>query len=240
MSAQARRRVILGIGIPLVAFVFLGLLVFAFSRILLAVPETWAPWIALLFATNILIGCALAATVRGSRGFTFLITVLVGTIAFGGIAGFVIGERPVHSLVEEEGGHGAADPGGQEPQEPSVAEEPSPAVTPTVEPGGSPGGEGGQEGAPVRIAAEGLQFSTSELTLQSGGQAVILFENREAVPHNVAVYTAPPPDGQSIFVGEVVTGPTEIEYGFAAPEPGSYYFQCDVHPTTMTGTLTVA
>ncbi|MDQ4076493.1 MAG: hypothetical protein M3220_09635 [Chloroflexota bacterium] len=36
-------------------------------------------------------------------------------------------------------------------------------------------------------------------------------------------------------------GPEEtITYEFDAPsEPGTYYFQCDVHPTTMTGDFIV-
>jgi plastocyanin len=33
-------------------------------------------------------------------------------------------------------------------------------------------------------------------------------------------------------VGEIITGPATINYTFTAPsEPGTYYFQCDVHPS---------
>src|SRR5688500_4964172 len=102
MSREARSRVVLGAGIPIAALVFLGLLIFAFSRILLAVPETLAPWVALLFAAVILAGCALAALIPGTRGFAFLISVLVATIVIGGVVGAVVGERPVHSLIEGE------------------------------------------------------------------------------------------------------------------------------------------
>ena len=242
MSAEARSRVLLGIGIPLGAFLFLGLLILAFSRILLAVPESLAPWVALLFATNILVGCALAAMIRGTRGFAFLITVLVATIAIGGIAGLVVGERPVHSLVEGEE-HVTAAEGGE--NQPSHAEEPV-AATEEEAPGegveeeavaeGGGGGAGGAE--PVSIAAEALQFSTSQLSLASGAEAVIAFDNREAQPHNVSIYTAP--GGEALFQGEIITGPAQIEYRIPAPQPGEYHFQCDVHPTTMTGTVTVA
>jgi len=59
------------------------------------------------------------------------------------------------------------------------------------------------------------------------------------VPHNFAVYT----DSSSttpIFKGPIVTGPTTTTYTFTAPStPGSYFFRCDVHPTTMTGTFVV-
>ncbi len=90
MSREVRSRVFLGIGIPVAAFVFLVALILAFSRILLAVDPAIAPWIALLFAATILTGCALAATIRGTRGFALLIAVLVLTIVGGGVAGAVL------------------------------------------------------------------------------------------------------------------------------------------------------
>ncbi|HEX2024858.1 MAG TPA: hypothetical protein VHH92_00525, partial [Actinomycetota bacterium] len=121
MSRDVRSRVTLGIGIPLAALVFLGALIFAFSRILLAVPEALAPLVAILFAATIVAGCTLAAMIRGTRGFAFLIGVLVLTIVMGGVAGAVLGERPVHRLVEEEAG-------GPHPEgEPPPAESPAPA-----------------------------------------------------------------------------------------------------------------
>jgi plastocyanin len=227
VSAEARRRVLLGVGIPVTAFVFLAVLIIAFSRILLAVPESLAPWVALLFATNILVGCALAATIRGTRGFAFLIVILVGTILGGGIAGAVIGERPVHSLVEEEAGP-------PEPAPPPPAEEsPTPEESPPGEPEPPPEGPGGDV---VAIAAEGIAFDTTELSLPAEGEVVIAFDNRDAgIPHNVAIYTG---GGDPVFQGEIITGPATIEYRFPAPGPGSYRFVCDVHPQ-MQGTASV-
>jgi plastocyanin len=227
VSAEARRRVLLGVGIPVTAFVFLAVLIIAFSRILLAVPESLAPWVALLFATNILVGCALAATIRGTRGFAFLIVILVGTILGGGIAGAVIGERPVHSLVEEEAGP-------PEPAPPPPAEEsPTPEESPPGEQEAPPEGPGGDV---VAIAAEGIAFDTTELSLPAEGEVVIAFDNRDAgIPHNVAIYTG---GGDPVFQGEIITGPATIEYRFPAPAPGSYEFRCDVHPQ-MQGTASV-
>jgi len=227
VSAEARRRVLLGVGIPVTAFVFLAVLIIAFSRILLAVPESLAPWVALLFATNILVGCALAATIRGTRGFAFLVVILVGTILGGGIAGAVIGERPVHSLVEEEAGP-------PEPAPPPPAEEsPTPEESPPGEQEAPPEGPGGDV---VAIAAEGIAFDTAELSLPAEGEVVIAFDNRDAgIPHNVAIYTG---GGDPVFQGEIITGPATIEYRFPAPAPGSYEFRCDVHPQ-MQGTASV-
>ena len=229
MSAEVRRRVLLGVGIPVAAFLFLGVLIIAFSRILLAVPESLAPWVALLFATNILVGCALAASIRGTRGFAFLITLLVGTILGGGIAGAVLGERPVHSLIEEEE---AAPPGPSPAPPPPAGESPTPSESPPEEepPAEGPGGE------VARIVAEGVAFDVAELSLPAEGEAVIEFDNRDAgIPHNVAIYGE---GGDPVFQGEIITGPAMIEYRFPAPAPGSYEFRCDVHPQ-MAGSVSV-
>jgi plastocyanin len=228
VSAEVRRRVLLGVGIPVTAFVFLAVLIIAFSRILLAVPEALAPWVALLFATNILVACALAATIRGTRGFAFLIILLVATILGGGIAGAVLGERPVHSLVEEQ-----AEPPGPAPP-PPTGESPTRGEPPPEEEQPPPEGPGGDA---ARIAAEGIAFDTAELSLPAEGEAVIAFDNRDSgIPHNVSVYTEQ--GGEPIFQGEIITGPATIEYRFPPPDPGSYYFQCDVHPQ-MQGTASV-
>lgn len=228
MSAEVRRRVLLGVGIPVTAFVFLAVLIIAFSRILLAVPETLAPWVALLFATNILVGCALAATIRGTRGFAFLVIILVGTILGGGIAGAVLGERPVHSLVQEEEG-----PPEPPPPLPGEEESPEPVESPAEEEETPPEGPGGDV---VALAAEGIAFDTAELSLPAEGEVVIAFDNRDAgIPHNVAIYDE---GADPVFQGEIITGPATIEYRFPAPRPGSYRFVCDVHPQ-MQGTASV-
>jgi plastocyanin len=237
MSRDARSRVVLGVGIPLAAFLFLGALILAFSRILLAVPEELAPWVALLFATNILVGCALAAMIPGTRGFTFLIGLLVATIVIGGIVGVVVGERPVHSLVAEEE-HAVAD----EPpvNEPALTDQPVPVEGegPAEQPPPPPGG-GAADAERVAISAQGLAFDTTELTLPADTPVVLAFDNQDAgQTHNVAIYTEQ--GGDPLFQGELVTGPDSIDYQIPPTQPGEYFFQCDVHPTTMTGTVTVA
>src|SRR5207247_3937142 len=44
--------------------------------------------------------------------------------------------------------------------------------------------------------------------------------------------------GTNLFRGEIVTGPTAVDYRIPPLEPGTYYFHCDVHPT-MSGTVVV-
>jgi plastocyanin len=225
VSREIRSRVSLGFLLPIVAIVAIGVIVFAFSRILLALDESIAPWVALLFAVNILIGCALAAALPGRRSFAFLGTVLVATIIGGGIAGAVVGERPVHSLVEEE------PPPTGEPTAPPTEE---PTAPPTDEPTGQP--TGGP--ATTEIGAQGIAFDTDQLRFPADSDVTLRFVNQDSgIPHNVAIYESQ--GGPAIFQGEIITGPDEIDYSFPTPAPGEYYFQCDVHPN-MSGSVAVA
>jgi Cupredoxin-like domain len=234
VNRDVRSRILLGVGIPVAAFVFLAVLILALSRVLLAVPPELAPWVALLFAATILMGCTLAATIRGTRGFAFLIGVLVLTIVGGGIAGAVVGEYPVHSLVEEE----EAGPPGEEPApSPPPGEESPPPGEGSPPPGESPAPPGPAPGA-TTVVAENLTFDVTELTLPAEGEVTIELDNRDPGQlHNISIYTEP--GGEALFQGELITGPATTTYRFPAPEPGQDYFQCDVHPTTMSGTVTV-
>jgi plastocyanin len=150
--------------------------------------------------------------------------VLVATIIGGGIAGAVVGERPVHSLVEEE-----PHPTG-EPTAPPTEE---PTAPPTEEPTGQP--TGGP--ATTEIGAEGIAFDTDELSFPAESDVTLRFINRDpGIPHNVAIYESQ--GGPAIFQGEIITGPEEVDYSFTSPSPGEYYFQCDVHPN-MSGSVAV-
>jgi plastocyanin len=154
--------------------------------------------------------------------------VLVATIIGGGIAGAVVGERPVHSLVEE---HEGPEPTGEPTGQPTG----TPTETPTGEPTDTPTGEEPTE--PSTIVAEGLSFNTGELTFPPDADVSLTFRNDDAgIPHNVAVYQSQ--GGEAIFQGEVINGPAEVTYSFTTPGPGEYYFQCDVHPD-MNGSVAV-
>lgn len=95
-------------------------------------------------------------------------------------------------------------------------------------------------GVQVSLTAQNLAFDKGTITVPSGSTVTLTFKNMDAgVPHNFALYT----DSHAttpIFVGTIVTGVTTTTYTFTAPAtPGSYFFRCDVHPTTMTGTFKV-
>ncbi|WP_440951371.1 PQQ-dependent sugar dehydrogenase [Methanosphaerula subterraneus] len=92
----------------------------------------------------------------------------------------------------------------------------------------------------VNLTAQNLAFSLSTITVQAGGQVTVTFNNMDSgVPHNFAVYTDSSAS-TSFFKGPIVTGPVTTTYTFTAPTtPGTYFFRCDVHPTTMTGQFIV-
>jgi len=97
-----------------------------------------------------------------------------------------------------------------------------------------------QESVEIRISAKGIAFTKDKLTVPAGAKVTLVFTNKDTgIPHNVAVYES---DARRniIFQGDVITGRKKITYTFTAPEnPGTYFFQCDVHPRAMTGDFIV-
>jgi plastocyanin len=83
-------------------------------------------------------------------------------------------------------------------------------------------------------------FDADCLAAPAGKPFEIVFDNMDAgIPHNVAIYTDQSAD-TPLFVGEVFSGPDVVTYEIPALDAGTYFFRCDVHPTTMTGTFLVA
>jgi plastocyanin len=93
----------------------------------------------------------------------------------------------------------------------------------------------------VALEAKGIKFVQTELTFTEGAQIKMTFKNEDAgTQHNFALFNGPNASAPPIFQGDPTTGPASIVYAFTAPsKPGSYYFHCDFHPGTMTGTVKV-
>ena len=82
------------------------------------------------------------------------------------------------------------------------------------------------------IVATAIAFDRDEIAVAAGAPFELVFENRDAVPHNVAIVGA---DGQPIYVGEIFSGPGSKTYSVPALASGRYAFRCDVHPLSMVG-----
>jgi plastocyanin len=81
-------------------------------------------------------------------------------------------------------------------------------------------------------------FDKDCLAAPAGEAFTIAFDNQDANLHNVAIYTDSSAS-QSLFIGDILQGPAQTTYDVDPPDPGNYFFRCDVHPTTMTGAFIV-
>jgi plastocyanin len=113
---------------------------------------------------------------------------------------------------------------------------------------GGPGASGGPAasgaaggGAPssaFTVVAKDIAFDKKDLTAAAGKAFTIDFKNQDSpgIPHNVEIR-----DGAGTVVQDqpTIDGGKSVVYNFKALQAGGYTFVCKVHPTNMTGTLTV-
>ena len=93
-------------------------------------------------------------------------------------------------------------------------------------------------GTALKIEAQNLHFDTKCLAAPAETPFTITMDNQEnGVPHNVAIYQSPS-RSKALFRGRTVVGVATVTYRVAALPPGTYYFQCDVHPQ-MNGAFVV-
>jgi Copper binding proteins, plastocyanin/azurin family. len=90
------------------------------------------------------------------------------------------------------------------------------------------------------LQARNNAFNRTTLTVPAGATVIVHFDNQDpGIPHNLAVYTSSQA-ATTLFKGEIISGVSQTTYTFTAPSSaGSYFFRCDVHPATMTGTFIV-
>ena len=202
MSDRAEREsLLLPILIPVGALVVIGVVLFAFSRVLLSVKPNAATAIALAASAGIMTVAAFVSSRRSVTGAS--LGSFVGAAAgiamvAGGIAIVVIGP------AEEE----------KEPQHVTLA-------------------------APEGAASAG--FSTDALSVEADVPIDLEFDNQDpGVGHNVEIFDGPDESAPLLFGGDVVTGPAKPIYSIEPLAEGDYFFNCRIHPTTMTGTITSA
>jgi plastocyanin len=87
------------------------------------------------------------------------------------------------------------------------------------------------------LTAQNVQFTTSSLNLPADKPITLHFDNKDSTAHNVAIYDKA--GGKELFKGSVITGPTSTDYKVDPLKAGTYYFQCDIHPDSMNGSVTV-
>ncbi len=89
------------------------------------------------------------------------------------------------------------------------------------------------------LVARDNKFDQVTLTGAAGAAIDLTFENKGKLQHNVHFMTAP--GGADLAPGSngniIPTGTVQVKFSPSAA--GSFYYQCDLHPTEMKGTLTV-
>jgi plastocyanin len=109
----------------------------------------------------------------------------------------------------------------------------TPQPSPTAPVAATPGAR-----APIAIAGISNEFDVEEVEVLAGS-VTIRFDNRDGgVIHNIHFFEGDDADGESVAETDLEPGPIEQTLTFDV-EPGEYFYQCDAHPTTMTGTLIV-
>ena len=119
-----------------------------------------------------------------------------------------------------------------------IVANPQPSITVSAAP--PTGGCTGKQ-PQLDIAAQNTAFDPTCLIADAGKPFTINFDNKDngsaTGPHNIDVYTEK--GGDSIAKTEPQDGPVQETLNVPSLDAGSYYFQCDIHPTQMFGTLTV-
>ena len=106
-------------------------------------------------------------------------------------------------------------------------------------PGGSvdPNAETVTVTAPSGAATTG--WEPTELEAAADTAFTLVFDNQDpTAPHNLVIKD---PQNTNVPIGDTTnfTGPQQKTYAVPALAAGSYTFVCEIHPTTMTGTLAV-
>jgi cytochrome c-type biogenesis protein CcmH/NrfG/plastocyanin len=112
----------------------------------------------------------------------------------------------------------------------------APAASGAAAPSGSPAAAS-PAGVVVNETAKNLAFVNGTLNAPANTAFTIHYDNQDAgMPHDILIKDS---TGKTVFQGDMVTGPTAVDYHVPALAAGTYTFTCSIHPTTMNGTLVV-
>ncbi len=99
------------------------------------------------------------------------------------------------------------------------------------------------KGVALTLVAKNTSFDTGCLAAPAHAALTVSFDNQDAgITHEFHILTTSPttdPNARTLFLGKILTGPASATYHVGPLPPGTYYFQCDVHPTLMNGAFIV-
>jgi len=225
-ATDARARTILPIAIPFAVLAFALLAIYGLSRVYLEIRGDGAVALATGLAIGVMIFALYFAANPKAPGWQIgAVVALLAVSLAGGTVWAVANEDEVHEEagVEEPGGGG--EPGGGEA------------------PSGSP--EPGAGGLVLSMKDNFFEFDGEQnpaITVTAGEETVFEAPNEGAAIHNVHVAIADDFDTCSPDGNDPCTDPDTVRGGQDSTltitlEAGEYKFQCDFHPTEMTGTF---
>ena len=91
------------------------------------------------------------------------------------------------------------------------------------------------QGGTVTVVAQSISFTEGDCIAAASGEAFsIEFDNRdEATQHNIEIFAGEEPTGDTVFEGDLVTGPDQATFNVPALDAGIHAFNCVVHPTMV-------
>jgi copper-containing nitrite reductase len=92
--------------------------------------------------------------------------------------------------------------------------------------------------ATTAVVAKDNSFDQKQITVKAGQSVTIALTNSGTALHNVHVIGLKGSDGKDVQTA-LVEGGKSGSVSFTPTQPGTYKFQCDVHPADMSGTLIV-
>ena len=145
---------------------------------------------------------------------------------------------PAPSVTPAPSGSGSPSAAPSGSTAPSAAPTPAPSASTSVPASGSAGGTTLTVTAPDGAATSG--FDPNKLEGPANTPFTVVFDNADTTtgPHNWLLKDS---TGAKVDIGDTsfFTGPAKKEYQIPALAPGDYPFMCEVHPASMTGTLTI-
>lgn len=110
----------------------------------------------------------------------------------------------------------------------------------TVAAATQPAGGGATQSGPPKIVATDNKFDKTQLEATAGQPFSIVFQNKGQVKHNLHFLDK---QGGSDLAqganGTIIDGGKSETLTFTLPGPGTFWFQCDLHPDQMNGHLVV-
>jgi len=120
-----------------------------------------------------------------------------------------------------------------------VIAQPSPTPTEIPTTGGTCAPTGSTA---LTIVAANVLFDVNCLAVTSGTKFTVSLDNQDSIAHDFSIYPSSTDLQNPLFssLTDPNPGQTTTKYNIDALDPGTYWFQCDFHPTSMTGTFIVA